>query len=117
MVRRRDGRTQLGCLTMMLVVSAAVYFGVNLGGVLWNYYQFEDRMKQEVRFAASRSDAVIKRRLSAFADSIGLPEAARRVHVKRGQKIISIWAEYYDNLEFPGFVKEIHFNPQAAGPF
>ena len=37
MVRRRDGRTQLGCLTMMLVVSAAVYFGVNLGGVLWNY--------------------------------------------------------------------------------
>jgi hypothetical protein len=74
-------------------------------------------MKQEVRFAASRSDAVIKRRVSEFADSLGLPEAAKEVHVKRGNKIIVIWAEYYHNIELPGFVKEIRFNPQASGPF
>ncbi len=82
MVRRRYGRSSLGCLVSMA-------------------------------FAA----AVIKRRILAFADSIGLPEAARHVHVKRGQKMISIWAEYYDNIELPGIVREIHFNPQASGPF
>ena len=114
---RRYGRTQLGCLVSSAIVAAVVYFGANLGGVLWNYYQYSDRMRQEVRFAASRSDAVIKRRLATFADSLGLPESARIVHVKRGQKLISIWAEYYDNIEFPGFVREIHFNPQASGPF
>lgn len=117
MVKRRYGRSSLGCLMSMAFAAAVIYFAFNLGDVLWNYYQFVDRMNQEVRFAASRSDAVIKRRIAAFADSIGLPEAARHVHVKRGQKMITIWAEYYDNIEFPGMVREIHFNPHAAGPF
>jgi hypothetical protein len=117
MVRARRGRSQLGCLLMLLVGAAVVYFGVNIGSALWDYYQLVDRMKSEVRFAASRSDAVIKRRISAFADSLGLPEAARTVHVKRGNKIIVIWGEYYHNLEFPGFVREIRFSPQATGTF
>jgi hypothetical protein len=117
MVRARHGRSQLGCLVMLLVAAAVVYFGVNIGSVFWDNYQFVDRMKQEVRFAASRSDAVIKRRLAAFADSLGLPEAARTVHVKRGSKIIVIWGEYYHNLEFPGFVREVRFSPQATGTF
>ena len=117
MVRTRYGRTQVGCLLSALIVATVVYFGYNIGSALWDYYQYLDRMKQEVRFAASRSDAVIKRRISAFADSIGLPEAARNVHVKRGDKVIVIWAEYYHVMEFPGFAREIRFNPQAAGPF
>ena len=117
MVRSRFGRTQLGCLVMTLLLSAAGYFAVSLGGVLFDYYRYVDRMKSEVRFAASRSDAVIKRRVAAYADSIGLPESARRVHVKRGNKLITIWAEYYHNIEFPGFVREIRFSPQATGPF
>jgi hypothetical protein len=117
MVKTRSGKTQVGCLLSILLVAAAVYFGVNVGNVLWDYYQFTDRMKQEVRFASSRSDAVIKRRLSAFADSLGLPEAARNVHVKRGNKLIAIWAEYYHVIELPGLVKEVRLNPQAQGPF
>jgi hypothetical protein len=102
---------------MMAVGVAIIYFCVNLGEVLWKYYQYVDRMKTEVRFASSRSDAVIKRRIAQFADSLGLPEAAQRVHIKRSQKLILIWSEYYDNIEFPGFVREIRFNPQVQGPF
>lgn len=117
MVRRRFGRSSIGCLFSTLLVAAVSYFAVNLGGVLLDYYRFVDRMKSEVRFAASRSDAVIKRRLAVYADSLGLPEAAQRIHVKRGAKLITIWAEYYDNIELPAIVKEIRFNPQATGPF
>lgn len=117
MVRVRRGKGQLGCLLQMLVVVAVVYFSYNVGTVLWNYYQFEDAMKQEVRFSATRSDAVIKRRLSDFADSLGLPEAARNVHVRRSKNVILIWSEYYKNVEFPGFVREFRLNPQATGPF
>lgn len=117
MVSRRAGKSTLGCLASVLLGAALVYFGVNIGQVAWNYYQFEDAMKQEVRFAGSRSDAVIKRRLAEYADSLGLPEAARSVHVKRTDKLILIWAEYYHNIELPGFVKEIRLSPQATGPF
>lgn len=117
MVRARLGRSQLGCLVSTLLVVAVCYFAVNVGTVLWNYYEFEDAMKQEVRFSGSRSDAVIKRHLAEFADSLGLPEAARNIHIKRSSQIILIWAEYYHNIEFPGFVREFRFNPQATGPF
>jgi len=117
MVNSRYGRSQLGCLVTTLLVSAAAYFAINLGGVLFDYYTFVDRMNQEVRFARSRSDAVIKRRMAAYADSIGLPEAAHTVHIKRSEKLITIWTEYYHVIEFPGFVREIRFSPQATGPF
>lgn len=117
MVSLRSGKTNLGCLVSALVASAVVYFAVNVGTVALDYYRFTDRMKQEVRFASSRSDAVIKRRLAAYADSLGLPEAAGKVHVKRGNKVISIWAEYYHVVELPGVVKEVRINPQASGPF
>jgi hypothetical protein len=117
MVRARSGASKIGCLFILLVVSAVVYFGVNIGEVYWNYYQLTDRMKAEVRFAAHRSDAVIRRRVAAFADSLGLPESAAKVTVRRGNHIIFIFSEYYVHLELPGFVREIHLSPSATGTF
>ena len=117
MVRPRRGASKIGCLFMLLVVSAVVYFGVGIGEVFWNYYQYSDRMKQEARFAGHRSDAVIIRRVAAFADSLGLPEGARNVRVRRGNHLIYIWAEYYERVELPGYVHEIHLNPNATGTF
>lgn len=115
MVRRRRGASQLGCLFTLLLIAAVVYFGVNVGEVFWNVYQYQDRMEQEARFAAHRSDAVIKRRMAMFADSLGLPEGAKNVRVRRGDRIITIWAEYYVHIELPGFVHEFYLNPHAAG--
>ena len=117
MVRARRGASKIGCLFMALVAAALVYFALNVGQVFWTYYQFLDRMKNEVRFAAHRSDAVIKRRLELYADSLNLPEGARHVHVKRGGGFITVWAEYYDHIELPLFVREIHLQPQASGTF
>ena len=117
MVRLRRGRSQLGCLFTLLVLSAIVYFGVNVADVFWNFYQYQDRMEQEARFAAHRSDAVIKRRLAVFADSLGLPEGARNVRVRRGDKTITIWTEYYQHMELPGVVHEFYLNPHASGTF
>ena len=117
MVKARRGRSTVGCLLMLLIVMALGYFGVNIGRPFWHDYQFEDRMRQEARFAAKRSDLTIQRRLAAFADSLGLPEAARKVKVRRRQGTIEIWTEYYVVIEFPGIVREIRFSPQVVGTF
>lgn len=117
MVRPRRGVSKIGCLLITLVLTAIGYFGANVGQVFWNYFQFKDRMKQEARFAAHRSDAVIRRRVAAFADSLGLPEGAKNVRVRRGDRVIFIWAEYYEHIELPGMVREFHFNPSATGTF
>jgi len=73
MVKTRRGTGTLGCLVMLLVGAATVYFGVNVGEVYWRYYQYQDNMEQQVRFATHNTNEQIARRLAAGADSLRLP--------------------------------------------
>jgi hypothetical protein len=116
MVNRR-GAGKLGCLVSLLMLAAVIYFGVNVGKHMWTYYVFKDAMQEEAHFAAHRTDAVIKRRLQAKVDSLGLPESAKNIRVKRSGNVILIFTEYYDHVEFPLYVKEIHFTPQVQSIF
>jgi len=115
-VRARYGRSSLGCLFTALIIAAALYFGVNVGEVYLRYFRFRDAMTQNVRFASQRGDAEIKARLATFADSIGMPEGASKVRVRRTTRGIRISSEYYEHVELPLYVREIYFNPHAEGP-
>ena len=117
MVRVRRGSSSLGCLFSLLLISAAGYFAVNVGEVYFRFYQYKDAMRQEVRFAAHNSDAVILRHLRAQADSLGLPEAAGEVTLQRDGRHIEMESEYYVHIELPMMVREIRFNPHAEGIF
>jgi hypothetical protein len=112
-MRTRRGAGKIGCLLVLMVVAAIGYFGLGVGQVYWNYFQYRDRMQQEARFAGSRTDGVIKRRITLYADSLGLPEAARQVRVKRSGTHIVIWAEYYENLELPFLSRELLLSPHV----
>jgi hypothetical protein len=113
------GRVSLGCLIALLLLTVALYFGVNVGEVYWRYLRFKDAMAQEVRFAELRTDPVIARRLASTADSLGLPVAAHHVIVQRdaNARYISIGAEYAEQVELPGFVRILHFAPRAEGKY
>ena len=117
MVRARAGKGSLGCIVSLLFMATISYFAINASESYWDYIQFQDRMKQEARFAQHRSNATIARRLSAYADSLGLPEGARKVNVRRNGRTIHIWAEYYQHIELPGMVREFFFHPEAVRTF
>ena len=112
MVSRR-GKSSLGCLVTLLVFAAIAYFGVNIGEVYLRFYSFQDSMKQQVRFAHLRSDTDMRRALRAKADSLGLPESAGEIYIRRRPGEILIWSEYAEIVELPLFVREFHFSPQA----
>jgi hypothetical protein len=118
-VSQAAGRSTLGCLVVLLVVTAALYFGVNLGEVYWRFYRYQDAMQQEARFAQLRSDQAIARRLTSVAESFGLPDAARQVQVRRddARRRIYIAAEYSERVELPGFVRTFRFAPRAEGTY
>jgi hypothetical protein len=118
-VRRARGRSTLGCLVALLVLTAALYFGVNIGEVYWRYYRYQDAMQQEARFAQMRSDQAIERRLVSVAESFGLPDAAGQVQIRRDEaaRRIFITAEYSERVELPGFVRTLHFTPRAEGTY
>jgi hypothetical protein len=113
------GRSTLGCLVALLIVTASLYFGIQAGELYWKYYRFQDAMQQEARFAQMRTDQAIVRRLVSAADSLGLPDAARRVQIQRDQatRRIYIAAAYSERVELPGFVRTIHFTPRAEGRY
>jgi hypothetical protein len=117
MVRSRPGSSSLGCLFALLLLSAAGYFAVNVGEVFFRFYQYQDAMRQEVRFASHNSDQVILRHLRAQADSLGLPEAAGEVTLQRDGRHIEVESEYYEHIELPMYVREVRFNPHAEGIF
>lgn len=110
------GRSSVGCLFALLIVAAALYFGVNVGEAYWRFYEFQDAMRQEVRFARQISDDRIKLHLAAYADSLGLPEEATDITVNRTRSDISVSAEYSERVEMPLFARQIRFNPRAQGP-
>jgi hypothetical protein len=117
MVRPRSGSSTLGCLFILLLLSAAGYFAVNVGEVYFRFFQYQDAKRQEVRFASHNNDQVILRHLRAQADSLGLPEAAGEVTLQRSARHIEIESEYYEHIELPLFVREVRFNPHAEGIF
>jgi hypothetical protein len=117
MVTSRRGLSSLGCLVMLLLAAAVIYFGMSIGEHYFRFYQYQDAMRQEVRFAAHNSDQAIIRRLQQQADSLGLPEAAGVVTLQRDGRHIALESEYYEHIELPLTVREVHFNPHAEGIF
>jgi len=109
----------LGCLFTLLLLTAALYFAVNVGEVYWRYYRFRDAMRQEARFAHMRTDQAIARRLTSVAESLGLPDGAHTVAIRRETRArrISIRAEYAERVELPGFVQTVRFSPRAEGTY
>jgi hypothetical protein len=116
LVTRARGASTLGCLFTLIVVGAIVYFGINIGRVYWRFYEYQDDLRTEVRFAGTHTNEQIAGHLKASADSLGLPEAAGKISIRRNDRSIAIEAEYYENVELPMYVKEIRFHPHAEGP-
>jgi hypothetical protein len=112
-VGRRRGRANFGCLFGILLLVTAVYFGVNVGEPYFRYYRFLDGMNQEARFSSQFTDEQIQTRLAALADSLGLPEAAGKVRIRREPNRISLSSSYYERVEMPLIARDILFAPQV----
>lgn len=115
-MRRGVGST--GCLLYLLVLAGVAYFGSPFANTYLNYFRLKDAMKQEAGYALQRTDVVIQGRLRLFADSLGLPDAASRVKVRRSPQRITISSNYVEFVPVPVFgTRKIHFKPQAEASF
>ena len=114
MVRPRRGIGKLGCLFTLLIVVTVVYFGVDFGEVYLRYYRYRDAMEQEARFFERSDDDSIRRRLVAFADSLGLPTEATRLEISRSPDQIVISAEWSEHVEVPLLSRDLHFAPRVG---
>jgi hypothetical protein len=115
MVSRR-GRSTLGCLFVLLLVVSGAYFGYEFLDAYYRYYTLRDAMAQEARFAENRSDAMVRRRIRAKADSLGVPDDAV-FRVRRNRNGIAIWTEYSETVRLPIGTKRLTFEPLVQREF
>ena len=113
MVRIRRGATTFGCLFSVLLLIAVCYFGMKVGQVYWDNIQYQDTMKQHIRFAETLTDRQIYDRVVAKADTLGLPDEAKEVSVERVGRHISVSADYVVLVELPLHNRSFHFSPRA----
>lgn len=114
--KARRGGSNLGCLLSLLILAAALYYGVNIGEVYWRYYQLLDEMKSQARLAPSLTDATIRRRLILKVENLGLPSDAERFRIRRtgGQtRLITIETQYSESVDLPFFEHTFQFKPKA----
>jgi hypothetical protein len=114
----RSGASRLGCLVQLIILGSLIYFGAFLGEDALAYYRLRDAMKQEARFAATRTDDQMKDRLRAFTDSVKLPDEAKDINIVRGENRIRIWSEYDQEVHLPfNQSRTIHLRPSAENTF
>ena len=113
----RTGKVRLGCLLTLVVLGAVSYYGWGAARIALNFYEYQDAMEQEARFAARTANETIIAGLRAKADSLALPEAAQKVQIHRQGNKVWIWAKYIELIELPGYQMEMELTPHAERVF
>lgn len=112
----RRGASTFGCLVMVVLLAAALYYGVHIGGIYWRYYELLDDMRQQARFASNVTDSVIQVHLQAQADS--LLGRAPPFRISRGGRPnrITIETQYSESVDLPLLKRTFVLRPHAEEP-
>lgn len=117
MVNRRGAGTT-GCLFSLLIFTAFLYYGVNIGQVFFRYYRLLDEMDSQARLAPGLDNGTMQRRIAAAAQDIGVPDSAGSVQIYRSTspRQVTIETDYSETVELPFFLHTFVFHPRATAP-
>ena len=109
------GVTRTGCLFAILLLMAVTYFGLPVAGMYVRYYRMKNEMQTQARFAPSIDDGTIQRRLLQTIDNLGLPDAARRLRIRRSAqpREIIISTSWEETIILPLYTRVQRFAPQV----
>ncbi len=115
--RGEEGKGRLGCLFVLFVIVSAVYVLRDLPGVYLKYYQMQDEVSSQASFAPALTDAAIRQRLVARADTLDVPLGPKQWIIRRGKQSILIEGSYEDSVAVEVLtwrhVFHFHFEPHA----
>lgn len=109
-----------GCLVPLVLLGLFLFVGVKFGRPWFRYQQWRDELNSAAKFATTLSDSAIRVRITAQADSLRLPKAAksqlRIVRLTNPDRII-IESRYTETVDLPWLgPKVLKFHPLAEAP-
>jgi hypothetical protein len=109
------GTSTTGCLFSLLIFVAVLYYGVNVGSMVFRFYRLQDELDEQARFASVIDNGTIERRIAAAVQDIGLPDSAANVVITRSSepRRISIESRYSETVDLPFFRHTFVFHPKS----
>lgn len=118
-VDNRRGRGLMGCLFPIALLVAFIYVATLFGRPWFAYRQYQDEIRSVVKLNETLPDSAMTRRILARADSLDLPEEAKRLSIRRlpDPPRLEIRAEYTRTVHLPLLGdKVITFKPNGVAP-
>ncbi len=118
-VANRRGRGLFGCLFPIILLVAFIYVAVQFGRPWFAYRQYQQEMRYVAKLNESLGDSVMVVRIRARADSLRLPNEAKRLSIRRFSEParLEIRAEYRETVTLPIVgEKVLTFKPSAVEP-
>ena len=112
----RRGASALGCLVTLILFAAAAYYGIHIGGVYLRFYQLQDDMEQQARFAGQFTDDAIRTRILSQADSLLGQRPILKIDRGGRYNRIVIEARYSETVNLPGFKHTFVLRPRVEEP-
>jgi hypothetical protein len=108
----------LGCLLTLLVLAVVGYYGAGIGAHVFRYVRLLEEMNTQARLARYIDNTIIRDRLVAKVEQLGLPSEARRFTVRRtaNPREITVRTSYEVDLELPFTAYTYTFKPEARAP-
>lgn len=109
----QSGKVKLGCMVMLVLGIAVVYYGVDYLMMRLKAYQMQDQVTEQATFGSVVDDNTIRRRLVETATRLDIPLGPRQWEIRRvqmgdGRRMI-IRGEYTDSIVLRPFKKTIYF--------
>jgi hypothetical protein len=98
------------------ILVAAVYVGVQVVPVYWNYYEFQDTVEEEARVQSytGKTEDAMRETLWKEAKKLELPlSSPEQIKVQRNGLSVAISTEYTVHIDVPVHPFDLKFTPST----
>lgn len=104
----RSGKVKVSTVIILVLIAAAVYYGMAFGGVYWRRYVLSDTIDQQLSYAGQVADENIRAQIVEEIGSMNLPPAASRIRFARvAARTIEVTVSYTETVNLLFDTKDI----------
>jgi hypothetical protein len=118
-LKGRSGKVKITSLLLLILLLAAVYYGIAIGGVYWRHYRLDDTVVRDLSFAGQLADASIRQRVLDHVAAMNLPIRARDIHFTRtsSPQALRVSISYTETVNLLFTEKEFPMSVDIVRPF
>jgi hypothetical protein len=107
------GASALGCLFSLLVLGAAAYVGLKVGGAYYDYFEARHKIREALNWAVAgqpKTEAEMIQKVTSLVRQTGLELKPREVKITHSGENLTVSVSWKREVEFPGYILPLNFS-------